>query len=478
MVKQQSRSLTAVYVLGDLLATYAAFILAYFVRFHTDLIAVTKGVNPLQQYLYLLPIITLLWPALFHLHGLYRLRRLRSRTDEFFSIVWAVAIGVAATLFVALYARVYYFYGPPELSGRYEYSQIVLALFAGFDVVFLTGVRSVIRARREQQWRRGEGLRNILIAGSGQLGRTVADKFIDHQELGFRVVGFLDDKLRGEFAGHRGIPILGSLDEVEPVVQKQIVDSVYVALPLEKHREMRELVTFANREGLDIKVAWDYLTDFYLNAGVEDLDGMPIISLSVSPIQGWNRLFKRTMDILVSLGLLALLTIPFLLISALIKLTSKGPVLYTQERMGLDGKPFTIYKFRSMFDDAERDTGPIWARSEDPRRTPVGRMLRRFSIDELPQLVNVLRGDMSLVGPRPERPNFVADFKSRVPKYMLRHKVKSGMTGWAQVNGWRGNTSIEKRIEHDIYYIQNWSITLDLKILWKTWRAVLDKQAV
>jgi exopolysaccharide biosynthesis polyprenyl glycosylphosphotransferase len=184
------------------------------------------------------------------------------------------------------------------------------------------------------------------------------------------------------------------------------------------------------------------------------------------------------MDIGIAAVLLALATLPFAVIAALIKLTSKGPVFYAQERMGLDGKPFTIYKFRSMREDAEKETGPVWANPNDPRRTPLGSILRRLSIDELPQLYNVLRGDMSLVGPRPERPRFVLEFKERIPQYMLRHKVKSGMTGWAQVNGWRGNTSIEKRIEHDLYYIENWTLGLDFKILWLTfWRVFLHRHA-
>jgi exopolysaccharide biosynthesis polyprenyl glycosylphosphotransferase len=477
MVKKQSRVWIGVYVIADLVTTFAAFALAYFVRFHSDLLSVTKGVNPFTHYLLLLPLILLFWPALFYLHGLYSLKRLRSRTDELFSIVWAVAMGTAAVLFVALYIRVYYLYGPPEVSGRYEYSQIVLGLFVAFDVVLLSLVRTVIRHEREARWRRGIGLRNILIAGAGQLGRTVADKFIDHQELGFRVVGFLDDRLRGEFAGHRGIPIVGGTDEVVDVVDRMTVDSLYIALPLEAHKKIRELVAFAHREALDAKVAWDYLTDVSIRAGVEDLDGMPIVSLSEPPIRGWHWIAKRIMDVAVSAALLLFLAIPFAFIAFLIRLTSKGPVLYKQERMGLDGKPFLIYKFRSMYEDAERETGPVWAVSDDPRRTPVGRFLRRFSIDELPQLLNVLKGDMSLVGPRPERPSFVKEFKERIPRYMLRHKVKCGMTGWAQVNGWRGNTSIEKRIEHDLYYIQNWSLSLDVRILWRTWRAVLHKHA-
>lgn len=477
MVKQQSRIWTGVYAAGDLLATVSAFALAYFVRFHSGFFDVTKGVNPFSQYLLLLPLIMMLWPPLFYAHGLYSLKRIRSRTDELFSIVWAVAMGTAIMLFVALYARVYYLYGPPEISGRYEYSQLVLGLFVVFNIVSLTTTRTLIRREREARWRRGEGLRNILIAGAGELGRTVADKFIDHQEMGFRVAGFLDDRMRGEFAGHRGIPILGGLDDVADVVGATTVDSLYIALPLDAHTKIRSLVSFANREALDVKVAWDYLTDAAFHAGVEDLDGMPIINLSEPPIRGWNWVVKRIMDIAVSAGLLVLLAIPFAVIAILIKLTSKGSIFYTQERAGLDNKPFTIYKFRSMHDNAEKETGPVWAANEDPRRTDFGRFLRRFSIDELPQLANVLRGDMSLVGPRPERPSFVAEFKKRIPQYMLRHKVKTGMTGWAQVNGWRGNTSIEKRIEHDLYYIQNWSLSLDLRILWRTWRAVLRKHA-
>ncbi len=477
MVKQQSRAFTVLYLAGDLAATYGAFALAYSVRFHTELISVTKGVNPFSQYVLLLPVITLLWPPLFYMHGLYNLRRLRSRTDELFSVLWAVAMGTALTLFVALYARVYYLYGPPEISGRYEFSQIVLAMFVVIDVVLVVATRSVIRGHREARWRHGKGLRNILIAGSGQLGRTVADKFIDHQELGFRVTGFLDDRLRGEFAGHRGIPILGSLDEVDIVVAAAPVDSLYIALPMEEHGKIKELIRYAHQEGLDVKVAWDYLTLASLSAGIEDLDGMPIVSLSDPPIRGWNRLTKRTMDVAVSTALLLICSIPFLLIALAIKLSSRGPVFYTQERMGLDGKPFEIYKFRSMYKDAEKETGPVWATSDDPRRTAVGRFLRGMSLDELPQLFNVLKGQMSLVGPRPERPKFVRKFKERIPQYMLRHKVKSGMTGWAQINGWRGNTSIEKRIEHDIYYIQNWSLSLDVKILWRTWRVLLHKQA-
>jgi exopolysaccharide biosynthesis polyprenyl glycosylphosphotransferase len=212
----------------------------------------------------------------------------------------------------------------------------------------------------------------------------------------------------------------------------------------------------------------DLLQVIALRARLEELDGLPVININDVPLQGLNTLVKRGIDIVISAGALLVLAIPFWIIAALVKLTSKGNVFYRQERMGLDGKPFMIYKFRSMYEDAEAETGPVFASEEDPRRTPIGKLLRHSNIDELPQLWNVLKGDMSIVGPRPERPLFVAQFKNKIPQYMLRHKVKAGITGWAQVNGWRGNTSIEKRIEYDLYYIEHWSVKLDLKIMWLT----------
>ncbi len=219
---------------------------------------------------------------------------------------------------------------------------------------------------------------------------------------------------------------------------------------------------------IDVKVVPDLLQVIALKARLEDLDGIPIININDVPLQGFNSFIKRALDIAISSTALAFMGIPFGIVSLLIRRSSSGPVFYRQERMGLDGKPFLIYKFRSMYEDAEAESGPVWAREDDPRCTPIGRLLRRTNVDEMPQLWNVLKGDMSLVGPRPERPYFVDQFKQRIPQYMLRHKVRAGLTGWAQVNGWRGNTSIEKRIEYDLYYIENWSVTLDLKIMWLT----------
>jgi Undecaprenyl-phosphate glucose phosphotransferase len=296
----------------------------------------------------------------------------------------------------------------------------------------------------------------------------VADKVLEHRDLGYQIVGFIDDRASGDHIGYRGLPMLGTLEDASEVLQRERVDQLYVALPLDEHVKMLTLVESANREVVDVKVVPDLLQVISLRAHLEDLDGIPIINLHGVPLRGFNSVLKRAIDAVLSLAALAALAVPMAIIWAVIRLTSPGPALFRQERMGLDGKSFHVWKFRSMYTDAEADTGPVWATEDDPRCTPPGRWLRRLSLDELPQFWNVLRGDMSLVGPRPERPFFVQQFKHQIPQYMLRHKVKAGLTGWAQVNGWRGNTSIEKRIEYDLYYIENWSVSLDIKILWMT----------
>ena len=334
--------------------------------------------------------------------------------------------------------------------------------------MFTYASRETVRELLERRWRAGIGLKRILIAGAGDLGRMVADRMLQHRELGYQVVGFVDDRAVGDHIGYRGLPLLGTLSEVVEIAQRERVDHLYVTLPLEEHAKLLDLMEITSREFIDVKVVPDILQFIALRARLEDLDGLPVININEVPLQGFNTWLKRGLDVALSAIAVVVLFIPFAIIAAIVKWTSPGPVFYRQERMGLDGKAFTVYKFRSMSEDAEDMTGPVWARDNDPRTTPVGRWLRRMDLDELPQFWNVLKGDMSIVGPRPERPFFVEQFKHRIPQYMLRHKVKAGITGWAQVNGWRGNTSLEKRIEYDLYYIENWSVTLDLKIMWLT----------
>ena len=465
MVKRYNRLLVTFYVVSDALLGLSAFVLAYTIRFQTNLIPITKGVPPLRQYINLLPFIAVLVPLGFHLQSLYRLRRGRSRVDDFFAVfvgsILAVVFGIFATLYVQAYIA-------PNDRGAFQVSNVVWGLFLFLNVGFTYALRELVREAFERRWRAGLGLKRILIAGSGELGRLVADKIIEHRELGYQIVGFVDNRAAGDHLGYRGLPLLGTIDEAAQIALRETVDHLYVALPPDQHLQMIELIEATSRECIDVKVVPDLLQVIALRARLEDLDGLPVININDVPLQGFNAIVKRCIDIAISSAALLGLMIPFWIIAALVKLSSRGDIFYRQERMGLDGKPFMIYKFRSMYDGAEATTGPVFASERDPRRTPLGRLLRRSNVDELPQLWNVLRGDMSIVGPRPERPHFVEQFKHKIPQYMLRHKVKAGLTGWAQVNGWRGNTAVEKRIEYDLYYIENWSVRLDLKIMWLT----------
>ena len=450
MVRRYNRLLIAFYVATDALLAVWAFILAYGIRFESGLIPVTRGYPPIEQYLHIVPFVALLTPVAFQLQGIYRLRRGRSRVDDFFAVligsILAVVFGVVCTLYIS----VYYASEEEKARGAYEVSQVVWGLFLVLNVLFTYLSREAVRELLERRWRAGVGLKRILIAGAGDLGRMVADRVLQHREFGYQVVGFVDDRAGGDHIGYRGLPLLGTLAEVGDIAQRERIDHLYVALPLEEHAKLLDLVELTSRECIDVKVVPDVLQFITLRARLEDLDGLPIININDVPLQGLNAWMKRVIDVGLSAAALIVLAVPIAIIAAVVKLSSRGPVLYAQERMGLDGKAFTVYKFRSMYEGAESDSGPVWADENDPRATPMGRWLRRFDLDELPQFWNVLRGDMSIVGPRPERPFFVDQFKHRIPQYMLCNKVKAGITGWAQVNGWRGNTSLE-RIEFDLY---------------------------
>jgi Undecaprenyl-phosphate glucose phosphotransferase len=465
MLKHQARRVVALLVLVDVAATACAWVAAFYLRFYglDAVLPVTKGIPDLSRYTLLLPLIAVLWPVVLYFHGLYQVKRGRSRIDELFGIVFSVLIGSALTLGATLYLRVYHFY-QPDVAPLWEYSQAVFGVFIALDILALNGARWGLRAWQERLWRAGYNVRNVLVAGAGELGKTVAETIMAHRELGYRVVGFIDD--RGPGTGPGGLPILGTLEQAMDVATAHKVDQLYAALPLEDHGKLLRLIKCVGNECIDIKVVPDLVQYATIKAALEDLDGIPIISLNEVPLRGWNSMVKRGMDVVLGTLLLLIGSPFFSLIAILIKTRGgRGPVFFHQERISVDGKAFLMWKFRSMREDAEKETGPVFATSDDPRRTAVGAFLRRRNLDELPQLINVVLGDMSLVGPRPERPTFVQQFKERIPQYMLRHRVKSGITGWAQVNGWRGNTSIEKRIEYDLYYIENWSLLLDVKIL-------------
>jgi len=467
MIRSRRRSTVAMRLVTDVLGTLAAFLLAWYLRFELHVPALTKGAPPLSSYLlYLLPVVLISWPVVFHFHGLYQSRRDRSRVDEALTVLLATAVATVVLSSVQAWYR-----PTVDASPNFAFSRAFLAWFLALDVLLVVSGRLWLRALLRRRRLRGLNLRRILIVGAGALGQEINHKILAHRALGFEVAGFLDDdpqKMGRDFLGTR---VLGPLGEVEQVIDEQAIDQVYIALPLEAYRKMMQVLERIGRHCVEIKLAPDVLQYATLKATLEDLDGMPVINLTRTPLQGWHSMVKRVVDLLLA-GASLLVLLPALpLIAWLIKREDGGPVFYRQERMGLDGKPFMILKLRSMRIDAESTSGPVWAERDDQRRTRIGSFLRRWSIDELPQVWNVLRGDMSIVGPRPERPSFVHEFRHKIPDYMLRHRVRAGITGWAQVHGWRGNTSIRKRIQYDLYYIQNWSLKLDLKILWMTLRS-------
>ncbi len=471
MIQKRRRKTVAVYLVGDLLATLAAFLLAWYVRFELEVPALTKGVPDFGLYLLLLPVVLVLWPVVFYFHGLYQSRRDRSRVDDALTILLAV---VVATFVISAFLAWFRPAVPTTEGSTVEfdyYSRAFIAIFVGLEFLLVLIARVAVRAFLQRLRLKGYNLHRILVVGAGKLGKEITYKLQAHRELGLEVVGFLDDDPGKAGRQFQKAPVLGTLKDVERVIESQSIDQVYVALPLDAHRKMMQVLQTVSKACVEVKLVPDILQYATLKSSLEDLDGMPVINLTQVPLQGWSSLAKRAVDIAAAAAAMIVLlpALPFL--AWRIWWEDRGPIFYQQERMGLDGKSFMIWKFRSMRVNAESSTGPVWAVRGDSRRTKIGTFMRQWSIDELPQLWNVLKGDMSIVGPRPERPNFVHEFKHKIPDYMLRHRVKSGITGWAQVHGWRGNTSIRKRIQYDIYYIQNWSLALDFKIMWMTLRS-------
>ena len=312
----------------------------------------------------------------------------------------------------------------------------------------------------------GLGLKKAIIVGTGELGLSLFERWKKNPQLGFSLVGLVEGGEKPEKDTEiSNIPVLGMLDDLLQIIKSEGVELVVLALPLSYHQKMMEIILSCEDLGVEFQIVPDMFEIMATRAKVISLDGIPLISLGRTPLEGWNRILKRGMDITISFVGSVILSPLFVILAILIKLDSKGAVFFRQERLGRDGRRFVQYKFRSMVENAEEKTGPVFATEDDPRRTKMGAFLRKNNLDELPQLFNVLKGEMSLVGPRPERQFFVDKFKEGIPRYFLRHKVKSGITGWAQVNGLRGDTSIEERTKYDLFYMENWSLSFDIKII-------------
>jgi Undecaprenyl-phosphate glucose phosphotransferase len=457
MIGRKHRSLATLFLAVDAVASNLAMVTAWLLRFYFEVIPVTKGQQDIATYLKLLPIVTIVFPIAFAVQGLYRITAVRAKAEEWLSVAIGSVVATVILSGVLLWVR-------PERDALY--SRATLAIFLVCVIVFVIAGRMLVREMLEARHRAGRDLDRVLIAGNGDLAREVLDRMNLHREqLGFSIIGYLRN---GDDAELPGLECLGRIDEAEAVVQQHRIDHVFVALPHASSQAMMTLLDRLVRNLVSIHVVPDLLQFMVLRSRVEDLDGLPTINLSETPLEGWSRWVKRAFDLVVATLALIVLSPVMLAVAIAIWMEDRGPLFYRQVRMGLDGKPFEILKFRSMRVGAEAQTGAVWADRDDPRRTKIGAFIRAWSLDELPQLINVLSGEMSVVGPRPERPQFVEQFRAEFPHYMLRHKVRAGMMGWAQVHGWRGNTSIRMRIEHDLYYIENWSLLLDVKILFMT----------
>lgn len=451
MLKRYHQQTGVVFRIVDGTVVGLIWILSYWARFYLPVFEVTKGFPEFSQYAALTPVVILLWLAIFSGFQMYRSRRLLRRTDEVFQV--AKAHGVALLFFIAL----------TYLFSEYKYSRGVMIYFGvigAFSLAFTRlGIRNFLRYARSQ----GYNLRTVLAVGEGESLEALLKKIKKFPELGLLVKGVLTAETQSNVKG--SVPVLGTFKDIQKILTLERIDQVLIALPRSQYGQLDDILKSLGNAVVQVQVVPDVHEYVTLGCEIEDFDGLPIVHLNDSPLQGWGAIIKRLTDIFVSSAALVILSPLFLVIAVLVAATSAGPIFYRQMRMGLDGKTFWMIKFRSMRMDAETKMGPVWAKESDDRRTPIGTFLRATSLDELPQFWNVLKGEMSLVGPRPERPVFVDQFKQEIPGYMLRHKVKAGITGWAQVNGWRGNTSLDKRIEYDLFYIRNWSYFMDWKIL-------------
>ncbi len=448
-------------VLVDAAMSFLAFFIAYVIRRLTS----ETPIGPFGDYVLLAGIQTVATLAVFFSYKFYHRRHAALLIDEVYRIFGAVTVATLIT--VAFIAFV--------LRDRLEYqrSMVVLAWAASMVTVSLGRVIHS-RIQRSLQ-RRNVGSERVLIVGTGEVGRMILQKVQHTPNLGYTVIGFVDSNSGAEKV--MGLPVLGAIEDMPRIIEDHEIGEVIIGLPEATHEELVGIISQAEREKVSIRVFPDVFQIMASEVTISDLGGLPLLTIRDVALRGWKLTLKRGVDIALSSTFL-LFASPIMMLTAIaIKLDSPGPVFFVQERMGLDAKPFKMLKFRSMRQDAEAQ-GPGWTTKNDPRRTRIGSLIRKTSIDELPQFINVLMGDMSLVGPRPEQPAYVEQFRQSIPRYMDRHREKAGITGWAQINGLRGDTSIAERTKYDLWYIENWSLWLDFKIMLRTaFRMLLDRAA-
>ena len=461
MINRTSQPLTAWFLLWDLLLTAGGWLAAYWVRFRAGLIPIYRDVPEFAQYVGNVPFVVLLAAVAYRLTGMYEVHRMRRFREEIAAVARGVGL-MALAVMATSFAR----------QAQYE-SRAVMILFVGVTFVAVAAARRAGWTAVRRLRSRGVNQSHALIVGTGRLARRTARTLSQVSWTGIQTVGYVEDD-PGKCS--TDLPLVGSIAELPELVHRHHIEHVFIALPLNRYADARRVFDALSETMADVRLIADMPALSGLSLTSTTLHGLTVVGLRESPHYGLNVVVKRAMDVALAAVGMVLLAPLLAVIAAVIKLTSPGPVLYRQERCGLNGRSFGMLKFRTMRADAEA-AGPQMTAANDPRRTWLGSFLRATNLDELPQLVNVLKGDMSLVGPRPERPVYVKQFSKSIPNYMARHAVKAGMTGWAQVNGWRGNSSLRKRVQFDLYYITHWNPLFDVRILFLTiWRMLFQKQ--
>jgi len=465
MIKDNQKHFNRLHVLLDALVILVSYVLAWTIQFRL-IVPEERGRLPVETYmsalLFVIPGFLLLYYAL----NLYTPKRVQGRRLEAGNVFVANILGLLGFIF-ALY-----------LIKENNFSRAMIFMFIGMNIVLTVIERNLIRIALKNIRSRGMNLKHMILVGYSRAAEAFIDRVKENPEWGYQINGILDDNY-GEGTDYRGVHIIGTCQDLNRILEANKQDEIAITLGLDEYYKLRGVVAACEKSGVHTKFIPDYGNIIPTRPYTEDLLGLPVVNIRHVPLtDNFNRLVKRTMDIAGSLVCIVLFSPVMLFTALMIKITSRGPLIFTQERVGLHNRPFKMYKFRSMLVQSEEKEKKGWTTRNDPRVTPFGRFIRKTSIDELPQLFNVLMGDMSLVGPRPERPQYVEKFREEIPRYMVKHQVRPGMTGWAQVNGYRGNTSIRKRIEYDLYYIENWTVGFDLKILILTvFKGFINKNA-
>ena len=459
MIKDNQTHLNRVHVVADGLIIAGSYMLSYYIKFESFLSDRNPGGHlPMEVYFSSLYFLVPAYLFLYYLVNLYTSRRALKLWNEFVDIVQANTMGSIGFMVILFMLK------------QKDFSRSMIGIFYVLNIFLTTLAHGLLRRFLRYIRKKGYNIKHILLVGYSRAAEAYISRILENPQWGYDVAGVLDDFVPVG-TGYHGVKVVGKIEQLSDYLENESFDEITITLPLDDYDRLEELVAQCEKSGVHTKFIPDYSSLFPSNPYTEDVQGIPVINIRYVPLtNSVNRLTKRLVDIVGSL-LAIILFSPIMIIAAIaVKTTSKGPLIYKQERIGLNGAPFMMYKFRTMKVQTEAEEKKGWTTKNDPRVTEVGAVLRKLSIDEMPQFFNVLVGKMSLVGPRPERPQFVEKFKEQIPRYMVKHQVRPGITGWAQINGYRGDTSIRKRIDYDIYYIENWSMAFDMKIILGTLR--------